>query len=328
MKNRITAWGIIACLGITLLTGQAWGKIPQNMNLQGKVVDSTGKSLADGVYDFEVALYKRGQRDVLYRNVIRNVTVTNGIFSAVLDTLDPAMFNDEIEVQVRVDTETFAAKQITAVPYAINASRLEGKTLDQIKAEIGSSESGPFTFSNNGRVGLGTNDPDVTLDLVGDMRIKGKLYPWSTIFNNPNAKLEIVGTIQTWGDIIEGDKRLAEKYALRNESISTTTKLKIVTAQSLNVERNRETVMLTIGPNKTIYDINVVYRPIWANVRPQPQDWFPLGVEHFYYGKEHPEQPVAITRYDSNTGQVFVTVRSDSYNPKNADVNIMVTYSD
>lgn len=321
MKNKFTAGLIIACIGVALLTGQAWGKIPQNMNLQGKVVDSTGKSLADGVYNFEVTLFKRGQQDALYKNVIRNVAVTNGMFSAVLDTLDPAMFNDEIEVQVRVGTETFAAKQITAVPYALNASRLEGKTLDQIKTEIGSAESGPFTFANNGKVGLGTNDPDYALDIVGDLRVKGMLRPWSLVPNDPFAKLQVKGALQVLGNIYEGDKLLGGIYAQKNETLISTIPLKVATVQLVNVAKGSDVLAMNIGPNKNVYSIDVVFSYTGRST------WVPLGVEDMptYDSAAHPR---ARARYEQANGQVYVSIASSTYGPNSSNVNVMVTYSD
>lgn len=111
------------------------------VNVKGKVEDPTGKTIPDGQYSFEFRLFTSGQSAPFSIQTIPNVPVKNGIFSANIPFLPGSNSTNQIDFSKQTEVQAaiivngekidFPAQKFIAVPYAINAGRLGGKTLDE-----------------------------------------------------------------------------------------------------------------------------------------------------------------------------------------------------
>src|SRR5579862_5414932 len=65
----------------------SWAGIPQQINIQGQVTDTTGNPMADGNYDFTFSLYTIASGGSnIFTESTTSYPVKNGIFSYLLGT--------------------------------------------------------------------------------------------------------------------------------------------------------------------------------------------------------------------------------------------------
>jgi len=146
MTRKNVFFIVLGLITVLIFAGVSRAEIPTVINLQGKLVEASGQPLPDGQYDFEVLVYKTGADSPALAQSRPLVQVKNGLFSTDLkfmpgpETNFQLDYNDNFEVGIKVkvgaDFITFPRQKINSVIYAINSSRLEGKTLLEIKKEL------------------------------------------------------------------------------------------------------------------------------------------------------------------------------------------------
>ena len=112
--------------GIILLAGYlvASGEIPHLMNYQGKLIDDMGTPL-NGSFDLTFKIYNTSTGgSPLWSETQSGVTVTNGIFSIILGSVNPInlSFDSQYWLEVMVGVETITPRrQLTSVGYSFRA---------------------------------------------------------------------------------------------------------------------------------------------------------------------------------------------------------------
>lgn len=140
--------------------------INQQINFQGKVVNTDGTNVADGDYDFVFAIYTvdSGGSAIWTENRTggNQVTVTDGIFRVALGevtalpgSIDFNTDNIYLGITFNGDGEMSPRVQFTAVPYAFNALKVAGLTVTDTTGTLTIPDSTTITFS-------GSNDLTVT----------------------------------------------------------------------------------------------------------------------------------------------------------------------
>jgi len=136
-------------LSVAAQEANAASGINKSINYQGKLMDSAGNSVSDGIYNIKFTLYDAGTGGTqLWSASTTNglpggtpaltaVQVTNGLFSILLGdqdlghvTIPEEIFNNDnvyLGVTIESDTEMLPRKRLSAVPYAFNAGALQGQ---------------------------------------------------------------------------------------------------------------------------------------------------------------------------------------------------------
>ncbi len=135
----------------------ATAQIPRTVNYQGVLTDNAGSVVPDGTYDLTFNIYTVPTGGSSIWNCTETVTVTKGIFSAVLGescVLDPS-FNAQyyLGISVEGETELTPRTALTASAYSLNAMAVTGT--DNV-------------FPATGNVGIGTASPGSKLEIHYD----------------------------------------------------------------------------------------------------------------------------------------------------------------
>lgn len=194
MLKRNFVKGIILLL---LFSGIAVA-VPQSLTFQGIV---TGKDIpASASMTFKMFDSAVGGNQIGADIVVANVPIKDGIFTVELPITDPAISFDKLYfVDITVGSEHYAVRQkLTSVPYAM-------------RAHVAENIANPTLFISSGnRVGIGTNDPNTTLDVRGDVSISGSLMSDGIIMQKP---LRVAGYLDASFGLKEGGVSLSNRYA-------------------------------------------------------------------------------------------------------------------
>lgn len=140
--------GVVSCVwGSTSVVQAASGAITQQINYQGRILDSGGSDVADGIYQMGFSLYNAASGGTPFWTATGTtaapekipVTVNNGLFTVMLgdtsvaggtqDPLDGIDWNNDtiyLGVTIGADAEMTPRKRLGAVPQAFNALQLQG----------------------------------------------------------------------------------------------------------------------------------------------------------------------------------------------------------
>jgi hypothetical protein len=172
--NKLTRRLLLSGLAALMLTTAIWraqNTLPahaatglnQQINFQGKLVNTNGTNIPDGTYNIEFKIYQDGDgvvggadetlkwTETRLRNSTQGVTVTNGIFQANLGSVNPFGSSidwdqDTIWLSINLgntnatctpfsncapDGEMSPMVRFTASPYALNSAKLQGLNKDQ-----------------------------------------------------------------------------------------------------------------------------------------------------------------------------------------------------
>ena len=194
----VAYWIVVAPCGAFAQTA-----LGPTFNYQGKL-DLRGAPL-DDTADFEFSLWDTdaGGSQVGSTQTVSNVTVTNGLFTVMLNSrseFGPSAFNGDarwLQIAVRsphdpgdkLEFITLSPLQpITAAPYAVfamnggAAGQADGHSLDAVD---GNPADAVFV-DESGNVGIGTNVPSAPLDVAGGIRSRDNGAGFY-IFNPNNA---------------------------------------------------------------------------------------------------------------------------------------------
>ncbi len=162
---------------LTSLTALAQTSVPPLVNYQGMLTDKDGKGL-EGTKKLEFNLYDDAGTKVWGPQIFDPVYLAGGRFNVILGTTDTsgrsvadAFTTGYRYLSITVDgMEISPRQQILSAPYAIVANTVQGPNL--------------HVNPTNGRVGIGTTNPTVKLDVAGNIVAYGKLNIFKPIVNN------------------------------------------------------------------------------------------------------------------------------------------------
>ena len=148
--------------------------INQTVNFQGKVVNSDGTNVVDGLYTFVFKLYDASSGGSNpWTETQNNVQVTAGIFRVSLGSVTPFSgvdFNTDnlyLGINFNSDGEMTPRIRFAAVPYAFNAQKVSGLTV--------SDTTGTLTIPNSKIIQFGggftTDSNDINLATTGSTSI-------------------------------------------------------------------------------------------------------------------------------------------------------------
>ena len=208
-KNLVQA---LLWLMLGLVPQFAWAEVPNVINYQGYLTDSSGSPL-EGTVNVTLTFWNAlsGGTAIGSPKSYTNVNINNGVFSQNVNVSD-ITFDKPVYVETTVNGETLAPRQlITSVPTSHIAKQAEQDqdtlgglncTTDQIAKWNGSAwvcadPSPPGANSwvdGNGKatttvnVGIGTTNPGAKLEVNGIMRFTGGSGPMCIFANTcPNG---------------------------------------------------------------------------------------------------------------------------------------------
>jgi len=121
--------------------------VPPIINYQGTLLDpSTGRPVSDGGYELVFRIYaSESGGDTLWEET-QNVTVTSGVFSALLGNVEPlttSLFSSPetyLGVKVGEDEEMVPRQMLASVPYAFQAENAQ----HAVEADNAQAQKGEF----------------------------------------------------------------------------------------------------------------------------------------------------------------------------------------
>ena len=156
-------------LTITLLmlfSTVLFGQIPKTLSYQGLLSNGDGSALNDGDYSIKFSLYAQESGGTALWEELQTVSVSNGIFSAVLgnSTSLDLPFDEPywLGIMVENDTEMSPRTALTSSAYSLSDS---GGTTNWNK-------TGNILSYSEGNIGIGTTTPENKLEVSsGSIRI-------------------------------------------------------------------------------------------------------------------------------------------------------------
>ncbi len=203
--------------------------IPTVINYQGYLTDENGKALS-GTYDLLFRLYP----DTLISSnwdwsEEQSVVVENGLYNILLGSINPITadtLKDEkyLGITVEGETEMEPRLRIASVAYSLRSEEanyahiLSAPDNDPLKAVV---------VTNDGMIGIGTDNPKAKLDVSGGIFVHGSapfefrrysysIYPqlnnaiavdFDTQWKTADWAAAIVGYDAGWGDLMENDNQ-------------------------------------------------------------------------------------------------------------------------
>ncbi len=157
------------------ITGSA--QIPRTLNYQGVLTDGSGDAVSDGSYDLAFALYNVPSGGTALWDETQPVTVSKGIFSAILGSVTPIDLDfDEtyyLGISVEGGDELLPRIELTSSAYAMNSRGVTGDS---------------NVFPPDGAVGIGIALPSYQLHVLSDgavpARFDGNGTSWAGLYIN------------------------------------------------------------------------------------------------------------------------------------------------
>jgi hypothetical protein len=211
----------------------ARGAVPGLISYQGRVTDSEGQPLADGMYDFTFAMYdQKSGGEMKWSETQTGVTVADGLFAVLLGSVTPiadSVFDGANRfLEVRVEGEAISPRtQIVSTAYAQRVGSVDGALGGEIAAPVyvlplefldslaRSSAASPLTVTSSPRISFGFSgdgDPEISLyepidsrtnPLTGAVETKKKIQlSQDGIFIFGNTELDTNLVVAPNGDIV------------------------------------------------------------------------------------------------------------------------------
>ena len=148
----------------------SYASFASRLSYQGRLTDTSGNAVANGTYSVRFAIYTDAQTTDAAWIETQNVTVQNGVFSAILGSINPINidFNANeyyLGIKVGTDSEMSPRRQIGASAMALNSKRLDGK-------EVGTNANNILALNSAGGI-----------DISGQIKTSGGIDVSSGVLN-------------------------------------------------------------------------------------------------------------------------------------------------
>jgi len=190
--NQIV-FGIFVCVVALIFCGA----IPRTINYQGKLIDSSGVGINDTL-NMEFKLYDaESGGNLLWRETLAGVPITNGLFSVILgesDGFDTLSFARQYWLEVKIGDEVLTPREkLVAVPYALRAGTADNSWW---------ANSGDNIYNvNTGNVGIGTTAPEAMLHVAGTIMASHPDFPDDISYITADGSNSLIGG----GLMVNGD---------------------------------------------------------------------------------------------------------------------------
>ena len=205
-------------------------EIPKELSFQGVLRDSTGNIVESGLYDLLLTIYSDSTGfDNLWQETHASVSITDGILNLIIGSINDLDLEfdqqywlgitinsgDELTPLIKFtssaysfisqksfDTEQIAGNPVMGDPELNNVLKWNGYEWAPGQDEVGESQeslwtqSGNNIFRINGNVGIGLNNPQYKLDILGDINFTGILHSGTV----PVALVTGLADVATSGD--------------------------------------------------------------------------------------------------------------------------------
>ena len=182
---------------VFLFLVQIAAAIPDSINLQGKLTDSSG-TLQTGTFNFSIRIYDNFTAgNQLYETNITSATDSRGVFDLVLQNVNISFADQRyVGIQVNDDAEMTPRVNLTSVPYSFraNTTDLLDENLSYTAANLNA--TGNITLGTRLTFGLGEfidNLVEGVLKITGGLNIDDQINLSST--GNIDASGTITGNI-------------------------------------------------------------------------------------------------------------------------------------
>jgi len=217
MRTRLARRMVLAMLLCAIImptaSSQAQDGVPHLISYQGRLTDPDGDPVPNADYSVVITIYS-GSEEIIWQETHVPVTTTDGLFTVLLGAgdhtgygpLDEAIFSEDerwLGIKVGDDPEMEPRTRFTSVPYSHRS-----------KAGGGWTNNGNYVtlLSGSDSVGIGTDAPEASLDVIGTVYITDTLViaPKANGGRAPGAPLQVLGPLQReWLDS-EGRRRWRE----------------------------------------------------------------------------------------------------------------------
>lgn len=208
-KHFLTFLAISSSLLVSLIiftnTSQAATGINRQINFQGKLVNNpSATNVSNTSYAVVFTLYNNpnaGQGTALWTET-QTVTTVDGIFRVALGSVTPfpANFNFNwdglyLGIKVNSDSEMTPRIQMASVPFAFNAEKVAGLTVQDTSGNA--STSGTLQIANAKTINLGTDNLTFTTGGTTTLTLPttGTLLTNTTVANQTVTSTQTTGTV-------------------------------------------------------------------------------------------------------------------------------------
>ncbi len=153
IRRNYVCWVFLA-LFLSIATSPSEAAVPNTINYQGYLTDSDGEPVNSGQF-ITFRIYSQAIGGVELWSETLPVTIIDGAFTVVLgDGLTPfpnSLFDGPLYLGIAVgaDSEMTPRKPITSAPFALNAERLDGRTIDDVAYTDGEAIAAQGALNNN-----------------------------------------------------------------------------------------------------------------------------------------------------------------------------------
>ncbi len=170
MKRSTT---LIVFAAILLLSAIAFAEVPERINYQGYLADSTGQAVEDGVYQMVFTIYNAEDAPIgIWSSGTRDVMVEKGLFEYKLGSYTPlydSIFADTnrwLGVRIVGDDEISPRTEFITVPYAYQSLRADSAGYASAGGGWVDDGSTVRLMTSDDKVGIGTSSPTSKLQVM------------------------------------------------------------------------------------------------------------------------------------------------------------------
>lgn len=167
-----------------------FAQIPRQMSYQCRLLDVKNNPI-NGQLTITFSLYEQQNGGSAIWNETQTTVEENGFINVYLGTNQPLNidFDKPLWLQITTNGNDFPRTQLVSSPYAMEVPGKWSHKGDNLTGSeaIGSINNQPLIFktnntermrlSENGNLGIGTNNPTEALELEGNIRFSGALMP-------------------------------------------------------------------------------------------------------------------------------------------------------